>query len=261
MLLPILLCAAVPAQISDVGSSVRTTLTRIRSEPEAYRNVEVIFDVQFASLGEISNPFFTRFTPTDYANLHVWGDEQPIWRKDSYEDLFGTLFYPKSGDQLEAIYRLETYQRLRVHGIVRNTFQQMPWIEITRFEPLPEQVDLAVLTHLYRGETYMAQRKWQRAIAELSLAPSGSAPEAVHRAVHRGLGICYLRIGEPTVARSHLEAAASLTTGVDVELERLIAAARTAPGSEIDRTVDASKVRDYERPMWEAFEENAQPAR
>ena len=80
LLLSFLLGFALPAQEQE-GTTVQTTLSQIRHEPEAYKNVQVELTVQFVSLGRIANPFFTKFTPTEYANFYVWGDEQPIWRQ------------------------------------------------------------------------------------------------------------------------------------------------------------------------------------
>src|SRR6185369_14413694 len=55
--------AALPAQDREFGTAVPATLAQVRAEPEAYKNVKITFTVQFASLGRISNPFFTKFTP------------------------------------------------------------------------------------------------------------------------------------------------------------------------------------------------------
>src|SRR5262249_33004965 len=115
---------------------------------------------------------------------------------ESYENLFGFLFLSKTHPKLNDLYLLRTYQRVKVTGVVRNTFQDQPWIEVLDFEPVEGQVDLALLTHLYRGEQFMQQRRWQRAIAELSLAPGVGVPEPALFAVHKNMGICFLRIGE-----------------------------------------------------------------
>ncbi|HLQ38227.1 MAG TPA: hypothetical protein VK348_10515 [Planctomycetota bacterium] len=258
LLISFLLGAALlPAQDREFGSAVRTTLTQIRAEPEAYKGVKVVFPLQFASLGKLSNPFFTKFTPADFANFYAWAEEQPLWRQEAYEDLFGTLFYPKLGPKLEQLYQLRVYQRLQVTGVIRNTFQNQPWIEVTDFEVVPGQVDMAVLTHVYRGEQMMKERRWQRAIAELTLAPGEGVPETVLHAVHKNLGICYLRIGEIARAAAHLQAAAATCTEPDVEVERLIAVAAARPAQELDRSVNQSGLKDYERPMWEAFDGDA----
>lgn len=253
--------AVLPAQNREFGSPVATTLGQIRAEPMAYKNVKVTFVVQFASLGRISNPFFTKFTPTDYANFYVWADEQPIWQKESYEDLFGMLFMSKFSPQLESLYTLQTYDRLRVTGIIRNTFQDTPWIEVSEFARVGSKLDTAVLTHLYRGEQFMEQRLWQRAIAELSLVPGGAVPKAAMLSAYRNLGTCLLRIGEADLAVTYLESASDLAGGRDHDVENLLAVARTAPSDAIDRTVDSRNLKDHERPMWEAFEDgNGQTA-
>ncbi|MCA8951256.1 MAG: hypothetical protein KDE27_17245 [Planctomycetes bacterium] len=247
--------AVLPAQDDrEFGTPVQTTLTRVRAEPHAYRNVKVTFVVQFASLGRISNPFFTKFTPSDFANFYVWGDEQEIWQQKSYEDLFGALFLSKFSPQLDALYQLQTYDRIRVTGIVRNTFQDMPWIEATEFEKVPSKLDTAVLTHLYRGEQFMQQRLWQRAIAELSLVPGGAVPQTAMLSAYRNLGTCLLRIGEVDLAKTYLQSASSLAGGRDRDVEDLLAIAENEPSQAIDRTVDSRNLKDFERPMWEAFE-------
>lgn len=245
--------AALPAQDREFGTPVATTLDQVRAEPEAYKNVKVTFTVQFASLGRISNPFFTKFTPTDFANIYAWADEQPIWQEKVYNDVFGMLFLSKSHPKLEELYSLRLYQRIKVTGIIRNTFQNSPWIEISDFEPLKGQLDTAVLTHLYRGEKLMEQRAWQRAIAELSLAPGAGVPVNALRFVNKNLGICLLRMGEPQSAISYLEAAAQMGSN-DHEIENLLAIAKTQPEQAIDRTVDSRSLKESERPMWEAFD-------
>jgi hypothetical protein len=246
--------AALPAQDREFGTAVQTTLTQVRAEPEAFKNVKVSFTVQFTSLGKISNPFFTKFTPTDFANFYAWGDEQPIWQEKVYSDVFGMLFLSKMHPKLEQLYELRLYQRIKVTGVIRNTFQNTPWIEVSDFEVQDSQLDTAVLTHLYRGEKLMEQRLWQRAIAELSLAPGEGVPASALLAAHRNLGVCLLRMGEPQSAIGYLESAASMAKGQDLEIENLLAVARSQPEQALDRTVDSRGLKDSERPMWEAFD-------
>jgi len=254
-LLAMVLCvAALPAQDTDFSNPVATTLTNIRLVPDAYRNVQVVFPVQFAALGKLSNPFFTKFTPADFSNFYVWADEQPIWQRTSYDHVFGNMFYPKTGSQLQQIFELRMYQRLQITGVVRNTFQDQPWIEVLSYDTLSGQVDAATLSHMYRGEQFMGERRWQRAIAELTLAPGSGVPAAVQAAAYKNLGICYLRIGESDQAVSALSMAQSLSPTPDREVEDLLATANTKPSRELDRVVGQTGLKDYERPMWEAFD-------
>lgn len=244
--------AALPAQDRESNASVTTTLSQVRAEPDAFKNVKVVFTVQFASLGRIANPFFTKFTPQDFANFYAWADEQPIWQEKSYNDVFGMLFLSKTHTKLEQLYETSLYQRVAITGVVRNTFQGMPWIEVLDFEALPGKLDTPVLTHLYRGEKLMEQRLWQRAVAELSLVPGEGLPPHAMRATHKNLGTCLLRQGEAAAAIGHLELAAQV--GTDHEVDSMLAMARSSPDLAIDRTVDSKGLKDSERPMWEAFE-------
>lgn len=252
---------ALPAQDNEFGNPVRTTIAAMRANPDAFHNVKVKFTAQFASLGRISNPFFTKFTPTDYTNFYAWDDNQPIWQEESYNDVFGMLFLSKSNPQLEQIYSMPLYTRVQCTGVIRNTFQDIPWIEVLEFSKLGPKLDTAVLTHLHRGEKLMEQRLWQRAIAELSLAPGNGVPPAATRAAHKNLGVCLLRMGEPQAAIGYLQSASKLAKGGDMEVENLLATAKTSPEKAIDRTVDSSTLSDSERPMWEAFDgDSAAPA-
>ena len=249
--------ASLPAQANEFGVPVRTNLSALRSNPDAYHNVKVQFVVQFASLGRISNPFFTKFTPTDFTNFYGWGDDQKIWQETDYNDVFGMLFLSKSNAQLDTLYTMGLYNRMRCTGVVRNTFQNMPWIEVLEFEVLEEQVSTAVLTHMHRGEGLMEQRLWQRAISELSLAPGSGVPPSATQAAHKNLGICLLRMGEPQAAMGYLQSASELAGGRDLEAKNLLAMAKTSPAKAIDRTVDIGSLSDSERPMWEAFDSGA----
>ncbi len=253
--------AALPAQDREFGNRVATTLTQIRQDPEAYKNVKLSFTVQFASLGKLSNPFFTKFTPTEFANFYAWADEQPIWQEKAYNDVFGMLFLSKSSPKLETLYGLELYQRVNVTGVVRNTFQNTPWIEVTDFTVVSGQLDTPTLTHLFRGEKFMEQRQWQRAVAELTLANVDELPTAAARLTHKNLGVCNLKIGETDTAIAHLEAASEL--GKDAEVNTLLHTATTQPTLALDRAVDTTSIKDSERPIWEAFGNDARktPAR
>ena len=244
------------------SQTIATELATVRQRPDAFKNVWVTFDTQFFSLGKVSNPFFTQFVPSDYANFYAWGGDQPIWRRESYDDVFGMLFVHKDNPEVEELYGLETYARVRVTGVVRNIFQDVPWIEVMTIDPLEGEVDTPTLAHLYRAEQHMARREWGRAISEFSLAPAGGKPNHVLAAVHRGLGTCYLRVGEADKAQSYLAEAVRLDTA-DRELQALARTARENPRAELDQDVDKSTVAEADRPMWEAFEADAvgQPVR
>ncbi len=238
---------------------VVTTLEEMRAHPEAFKTVWVRFPVQFCSIGRVSNPFFTRFVPSDFANFYAWSDRQEIWKRGDYDSVFGMLFLSKESKVLNSLYDLDLYDRVWVTGIVRNVFQGEPWIEATKLEISGGKVNTATLSHLFRGESYMKRREWHRAISELSLAPSDRLPQSVLSSIHRNLGVCYLRLGEAQLAVQHLDQAVSMNAGRDYELKELQSTARDKPETGLDLIVDRSSLQDHERPMWEAFEELGRP--
>ncbi len=239
------------------GKVIPTTLTKIRKSPNAFKNVWVRFPVQFVSLGKVENPFFTQFVPQQFANFYCWADEQQIWNKDQYEDIFGLLFMAKENDNVHSLYKLDVYQRMQVTGVVRNTFQGEPWIEVMDFVPMSKAVNTATLSHLHRGEALMEKRQWAKALAELSLAPSDSLPSHVMGQVHKDLALCYLRLGESGTAVQHLEQAVAQLKTVDAETRRMANLAKVKPEAFLDRVV-ADQVEDHQRPMWEAFSDETE---
>ena len=236
------------------GRIVATTLSSIRRSPDAYKGVWVSFPIQFVSIGRISNAFFTQFTPNKYANFYGWASEQPIWRKEEYDNLFGLMFMSKTNDRLDELYGVKLYQQLQVTGVVRNVFQGEPWIEVTEFSKLAPKVNTGVLSHLYRGEQFMKKRQWTKALSELSLAPAANVPDNVLVTVHKDMAICYLRQGEAESAVRHINSALAMMDDPDPETQRLASIAMKRPEMELDRSVH-HQIADHERPMWEAFED------
>jgi tetratricopeptide (TPR) repeat protein len=240
------------------GLIVDTDLAQIRRTPDAFKNVWVRFDLQFCSLGKVANPFFTQFVPSEFANFYGWSGDQPIWRKESYDDVFGTLFMHKENPKVDGLYQLRLYDRVRVTAVVRNVFQETPWIEVMAFEKTGSKVDTPTLSHLFRAELHMQRREWNRAIAELSLAPAGGKPNHVLAAVNQNLGLCYLRIGEAEKAQRYLGEATRLDQD-DRALQALAQVARENPRQELDKDVDPAGMGEADRPMWEAFDEDSRP--
>jgi Tfp pilus assembly protein PilF len=108
---------------------------------------------------------------------------------------------------------------------------------------------------MYRSELHMKARKWHQAISELSLAPTSTVPDFVRAAIHKNMGICYLRIGETDAAHEHLKSAMNYDKEHDFETEELVRLATQRPEDALDRKVDRSGVKEADRPMWEAFAE------
>jgi hypothetical protein len=233
---------------------ITTSITKLKANPDAYKNIWVSFTVQFAGLSRVQNPFFTIFTPSDFANFSGWCDSQNIWNKDEFGDAFSYLFVKKDNPIAETIFYMKKFQRANCVGVVRNTFQGQPWIEVTSIKPIPGALNTETLAHLYRGSQFMNSHRWSLAVGELSLASVEGVPERVVGEVHRMLGTCWLRTGESEKAAAHLSTAAGILKE-DKDLDRLARLAVTDPAAGLDRIVSEKSLKDSERPMWEAFEQ------
>ncbi|MEO0479375.1 MAG: hypothetical protein AAF196_07840 [Planctomycetota bacterium] len=253
----LLLQSVCPAQIdqNDPSTPIETTLSAIRQSPEAYRGVYSRFEIQFDTVGQVQNPFFTRFVPSEFVNFFAWDGEQPIWRKSEFHNVFAMLFMSKLNEQSSEIHRLSIYDRLSCVGIVRSTFQGKPWIEVLSFEKMVTKVDTPTLAHLYRAETWMNRRDWSKAISELGLATDSRQPSFVRSAVRRNLGVCHMRMGEVEEGRRHLKAAVALDGRKDRSLVAMEREARQQPRNQLDLEVSTRQLTDAERPMWEAFDD------
>jgi hypothetical protein len=235
-----------------------TTLEGVRANATAFKNVYVTFTCQFQGIGGVHNPFFTRFTRSEYANFAVWGDNQKIWLKEEYQNPLPGLFVQKNGrdDTLKLLYRLRRYQRIRIVGVVRNVFRDEPWLDVISIEEVGGKVTIPTLAHMHKASDYMAQRKWAQAGTELNQAMTGGLPDFYMGWIHANLGECFMRLGKPDAALSQLSNAKAYLPEVR-SISRNIELVAKDPKAAVD-TQDGGKVvpKNLE-PIWLAVEDSS----
>jgi len=236
-----------------------TTLSAIRNNPDAFKNVWVTFDIQFGGFSTVYNPFFTRFVPTDYVGLAAWGAEQEIWKLEEFRKDFHFLFVDKRSSAATPLYKLKKYQRARLVGLVRNTFQGTAWIEITELKPLPKSLDEATLFHMVRGETFMKEGKWKAARSQLLQASaSPNAPGKVKGVIWSDLASCYMKMGDFPQAQKAL--ALAKQAWPDYPQTRMLAKTlEEHPIQGMDNKVQVSDLKDWEKPLWQDVPEEEGP--
>ncbi len=250
------LCSGLSAQeqAGGFGFPKQTTIEAVRQSPQAFKNVWVTFTAQFHSIGELHNPFFTRFTRSDYVNFAAWSTEQKIWERKEFDNPCATLFCDKKQDELlSTVYGLRRYTRIKLTGIIRNAFQGQPWIEITAIEPLEGRLTTASLMHMSRAFQMMDAHKWQAASVELNLASSEQLTEHARGWVHAYQGLCLLRLGRPSGASKQLKVAHGLLPDESRVTGWLETCAKD-PRSGVDQQITTAQVRRGDRPMWEAVD-------
>ena len=249
---------AVPAQGPRATDKVtEITSTELRRAPENFKGVAVRFPVQFCATGRVFNPFFTAFTPSEFANFSVWGAEQAIWLRSEYDNPFGYMFVSKRVPELiDQVMALKVYEQFMLSGVVRSTFQGTPWVEVTAIQRMDQALNTETLAHMFRGSQLMENRRWALAIGELALANADGIPSRVIGEIHKMIGICHLRMGEAAKAAEQFDLAQGNIKN-DAELTALSIIATKTPEAGIDRVVTAAPLKDAERPMWEAFERSS----
>ncbi len=252
--LAVFACPAVAQRIEDLQGFTKpkeTTLSAIRDNPEAFKNVWVTFEIQFGGLSTVYNPFFTRFVPTDYVGLSAWGTEQEIWKLEEFRKDFHFLFVDKRSSAAIPLYKLKKFQRARVVALVRNTFQGTAWIEITELTPLPKSLDEATLFHMVRGETLMKEGKWKAARAQLMKASaSPNAPGKVKGVIWSDLAVCYTKTGDFPQARKALALAKQAWPDYP-QTKHLAQVLQERPIQGMDNRVEVSNLKEWEKPLWQ----------
>ena len=249
-----LLAGPLSAQEETGGFGVPkdTTLETVRRSPHAFKNVWIRFTGHFFGIGTVHNPFFTRFTRSDFVNFGLWADDQKIWERKEFDNPCSTLFCQKtSGELLTQIYALQRYERVTLTGIVRNAFQGEPFIEVTSVQPAEGKLTTATLTHMARAHQLMQNHKWQQAALELNLASSQSLTNNARGWIHAYLGLSLMRIGRPFEAKKQLTKANKMLPNEQIVEEWMETLAKD-PRSVVDNHVRVSAVRRGDRPMWEA---------
>ena len=227
-----------------------TDLESLRRHPEAYKSVWITLTLQYGGLSKVYNPFFTKFVPADYICFAAWGGEQEIWKLDEFRRDFHFFFVDKRSNTALQLFRMKRFQRCKVVGFVRNTFQGTPWVEISSIEPQGESLDQATLYHFIRGRTLMKKKQWHLAQTELAKACAQSGlPTFARGEMWHDMSLCLLKQGDFPQAK---EALAKARTALP-ESPRLAALADLVardPGKVMEEKVDLPGLKPWQKPLW-----------
>lgn len=228
-------------------------LQDVRANPAAYKNVFISFQAQFHSIGSVHNPFFTRFTRTEYTNFWAWGDEQKVWKLDEFSNPLSILFVKKLDNDalLAELFRFKRFDRLQVTGVVRNVFKNAPWIEVISIEKLGGKVTTPTLTHMHRAYAYMAKRRWTQAGTELNLAMTDGLPPFYQGWIHAYLGECLMKLGRPDPALNQLGYAQDYLPD-ERSVAKNIALVKSDPKRAIDQVEAGKSIPKNMVPIWVA---------
>ena len=158
-------------------------LRDLLEDPEAYRGIPVELEVAFTRLGSLENPFFTRFTTSNYVNFACWGGEQLLWNKEEYLESFPLLFADRRQSVAETIATAKQFERYEVRAVVQDTFRGVPWIEIQAARPCTERLTRGAIRHVHQGLEQTAKGNHSLAAGEFAQALKAPLPHVQKLAV------------------------------------------------------------------------------
>lgn len=128
--------AAVPALAQDCAL-VHAHLDAVREQPQSYFGTKFQFEGRFQKLGEIYQPFFTRFDHSRYMNFSAWDVGQKLADREEFLDSWPLLYVDRiRGPAIESLGGLERFQRFKATGIVQSVFDGKAFIEVLDIVPL-----------------------------------------------------------------------------------------------------------------------------
>lgn len=114
------------------GNYAEVSLSRLQSNPSAYKNTRVEFTCILNKIEKLWAHFYTPFTADDYMAFSVWDVERMLWVKEDFVSDFPFVFIRKDSEYLSTILHAPRFAVLKLSCIVQNDFNNIPWLEVIR---------------------------------------------------------------------------------------------------------------------------------
>ncbi len=229
-MLAIVTLLAVPAAATDgwwgdLYEQKTVTLEQILANPQAFRGLDVSFVVQFHQLGQIDNPYYTRFEKEQYVNFSVWSDTAPLWDRKAFRQDFPYLFIDRIAGESQTILKARAYDRFLITGRVESIFRGKPWIEVVGLKALEKKLTEPTLIKMVKGYKLKKARRFDAAATEFSRATNEKLPTHVQALLNKESGVCYAAASRYKDALVPLQKAAAMAPK-DQDLQKILAHCR-----------------------------------
>jgi tetratricopeptide (TPR) repeat protein len=199
-------------------------LEDIIANPEAFKTTSVTFRAQFHKMTDVYSPFYTVFNPSGYLNFSAWEYNAPLWTKAGYKSDFPFLYIEKRDYRLaDQVLELEPYTRFEATGLIRSTFNNTPWIQVTSIKTIPRYMTKNAIQHMAKGYARKKKGDHINAVLEFSQAYSEELPREVQVLIRKEEGKSLFILGKYPEAVVAFEQAQRLLRGKkDSEVELLL---------------------------------------
>jgi hypothetical protein len=153
------------------------TWEEICARPSRFAGKTVHLRIQYQDPVASWNPYLTRFSPSRFAGIQAWADEQIPWIKTEYDAPVVRLFTLRESSCAWAFQSARKGDRFEVTLVVREVFLALPWAEVTEVVPLPERIGEGTVIHAGRAVELMKRNAWKLAELEIDQAITINLPE------------------------------------------------------------------------------------
>jgi predicted nucleic acid-binding Zn-ribbon protein len=125
-------------RVDPRAAYVRAELADIVATAHEYREADVVFTAVFNSSSEVIYvPAYTPFTEEKHVAFSVWVEGTRFWNaSDNIQGMVRTLYMRKDNPSMGRLVRIRQFQPVRIKGIVRSNFNDIPWIEAFDITPV-----------------------------------------------------------------------------------------------------------------------------
>jgi len=150
----------------------------------------VRMQLQFSNRVATWNPYMTRFGPEQFTAFQAWTDEQFPWIKSEY-DAPAVRVFSRTGSASDwALEAAKPGARFEMTVIVRETFLDLPWVEVVGILPLPERISEGASIHASKACELMRARSYGLAENELEQSITDDLPPLARAELERLLALC-----------------------------------------------------------------------
>ncbi len=231
ILMTAMLAILAPLAVADNGwwddlyQEKTISLEQILAHPQAFKGMDVTFAVQFHQLGQIDNPYYTRFEKGQFVNFAAWSDSAALWDKKAYGADFPYLFIDRIAKESQTILTASPYDRFLVTGRVSSVFRGKPWIEVVGLKALDKKLTEPTLIKMVKAYKLKKAKRFDAAATEFNRATNEKLPVGVQTVLNKEAGVCFAAARRFKDALVPLEKAAILMPK-DKDLQKILAHCR-----------------------------------
>jgi hypothetical protein len=181
----------------EVAHVDATTWSELAATPCARHGATVRFTVQFHGVLTRWQAGPTRFGPGTFRAFTAWSDEQFPWEDEAFENPHARAFARRGSEPDRTLERAHPHERFEIVAVVREVWNDRPWVEVLSATPLPDAIGEATVIHAARALDLVEAGSFALADQALQQALAAPMPPHAREELSRIRTICSAEIADP----------------------------------------------------------------